>query len=156
MDVQPTQPMNDALWQQAIRETFDSFWYVKYFSCHILCSDLLIRHDSSIDYWVRWFTKTCGGARQAGGLTPGKTLREYLFTCSFCWYLNVRQGLQGRLSAPSQTHLLSNIRRLTWALQTHTLIKHRLLRLTEHIHLLIPSLRSAEISPEEEALRAKL
>lgn len=36
------------------------------------------------------------------------------------------------------------------------LITHRLLRLIEHIHLLIPSLRSAAISTEEEALRAKL
>jgi nuclear pore complex protein Nup54 len=72
------------------------------------------------------------------------------------WHLNVDQELQGRLSTLSQTHFLSNSLRLTRALQAHTLIKHRLLRLIEHIHLLIPSLRSAAISPEEEALRAKL
>ncbi|KAF8574049.1 hypothetical protein K439DRAFT_1373609 [Ramaria rubella] len=64
--------------------------------------------------------------------------------------------LQSRLSTLSQTHLLSNTLRASRALQAHTLITHRLLRLVEHIHLLIPSLRSMAISPEEEALRAKL
>lgn len=41
-------------------------------------------------------------------------------------------------------------------MQAHTVITHRLLRLVEHLHLLIPSLRSSSISPEEEALRARL
>lgn len=35
-------------------------------------------------------------------------------------------------------------------------MKHRLLRLIEHLHLLIPSLRSTAIRPGEEELRAKL
>ncbi|KAF8523736.1 nucleoporin complex subunit 54-domain-containing protein [Hysterangium stoloniferum] len=64
--------------------------------------------------------------------------------------------LQTRLAALSQTHILSNTLRTTQAMQTHMIITHRLLRLVEHLHLLIPSLRSAAISPEEEALRARL
>jgi nuclear pore complex protein Nup54 len=75
---------------------------------------------------------------------------------NLCSYLNCPKELQTRLSTLSQTHLLSNTLRTTRALQTHTLITHRLLRLIEHIHLLIPSLRSAAIGSEEEALRAKL
>lgn len=66
------------------------------------------------------------------------------------------QELQTRLTALGQTHVLSTTRNTTRVLQTHTLITHRLLRFVEHIHLLIPNLRSAAISPEEESLRANL
>ena len=57
-------------------------------------------------------------------------------------------------SALSQAHVVSNTLRTTRAMQTHMLIKHRLLRLVEHLYLLLPSLRPATISPEEEASRA--
>ncbi|KIJ40407.1 hypothetical protein M422DRAFT_60570 [Sphaerobolus stellatus SS14] len=64
--------------------------------------------------------------------------------------------LQSRLHTLSQTHVLQTTLRTARALQAHTVIIHRLLRLIEHLHLLIPSLRSSSISPEEEALRARL
>lgn len=64
--------------------------------------------------------------------------------------------MQGRIATLAQRHVLSTTRNTTRVLQAHTLINHRLLRLVEHVHLLIPNLRSAAISPEEESLRANL
>jgi len=38
----------------------------------------------------------------------------------------------------------------------HAQLAHRVLKLVQHLHLLIPALRSSAIRPEEEALRASL
>ena len=56
----------------------------------------------------------------------------------------------------TQKHQLSNVSRLarTGALQTQ--LTHRVLKVVQHLHLLIPTLRSSSIRPEEEALRAAL
>jgi len=64
--------------------------------------------------------------------------------------------LQSTLQKLQETHTLSSILRLQRIKSTQTLISHRLLRLCTHLHLLIPSIRSSSIKPEEEALRTTL
>lgn len=66
------------------------------------------------------------------------------------------QELRKRIGALAQRHELSNIPRLHRASAQQTQLTHRLLRLVQHLHLLIPTLRSSSIRPEEEALRAAL
>lgn len=64
--------------------------------------------------------------------------------------------MKARIEALSQRHAISNSSRLSRASTTQTQITHRLLKLIQHLHLLIPALRSSAIRPEEEALRVKL
>ena len=66
------------------------------------------------------------------------------------------QELKTRIEALTQKHQLSNISRLarTGALQTQ--LTHRVLKVVQHLHLLIPTVRSSSIRPEEEALRVAL
>ncbi|KAJ8700611.1 hypothetical protein PTI98_003624 [Pleurotus ostreatus] len=64
--------------------------------------------------------------------------------------------LKTGLSNLTQRHSLSNSSRLLRAASSQTQIMHRLLTLIQHLHLLIPSLRSSAIRPEEEELRGKL
>ena len=55
-----------------------------------------------------------------------------------------------------QRHQLSNASRLQRAAALHTQLTHRVLKLVQHLHLLIPALRSSALRPEEEALRTAL
>ncbi|KAI0922755.1 hypothetical protein AcV5_009647 [Taiwanofungus camphoratus] len=64
--------------------------------------------------------------------------------------------LQTRIVALSQRHQLSNASRLHRAAALQTQLTHRVLKVVQHLHLLIPALRSSAIRPEEEALRAAL
>lgn len=66
------------------------------------------------------------------------------------------QELKSRIEALSQRHDVSNASRLHRAAALQTQLQHRLLQLTQHLHLLIPALRSSAIRPEEEALRTAL
>ncbi|PCH36755.1 hypothetical protein WOLCODRAFT_140567 [Wolfiporia cocos MD-104 SS10] len=64
--------------------------------------------------------------------------------------------LQTRIANLAQRHQLSNATRFQRATTLQTQLTHRVLRLVQHLHLLIPALRSSAIRPEEEALRAAL
>lgn len=64
--------------------------------------------------------------------------------------------LKTRLEALSQRHAVTNVARLRRAQALQTQLTHRVLRLSQHLHLLVPALRSSSIRPEEEALRAAL
>ncbi|KAF9554978.1 hypothetical protein CPC08DRAFT_737499 [Agrocybe pediades] len=64
--------------------------------------------------------------------------------------------LQSRLSALRTQHAISNASRLLRAAATQTQVVQRLMRFIQHLHLLIPSMRSSALRPEEEALRGKL
>ncbi|KZT04934.1 uncharacterized protein LAESUDRAFT_682065 [Laetiporus sulphureus 93-53] len=64
--------------------------------------------------------------------------------------------IQTRIAALTQRHQLSNVSRLQRAAALQTQLTHRVLKVVQHLHLLIPSLRSSAIRPEEEALRAVL
>ena len=66
------------------------------------------------------------------------------------------QDLQTRISALVQRHQLSNASRLQRAAALQTQLTHRVLKLVQHLHLLIPALRSSALRPEEEALRTAL
>ena len=66
------------------------------------------------------------------------------------------QDLQTRIAALTQRHQLSNASRLQRASALQTQLTHRVLKLVQHLHLLIPALRSSALRPEEEALRAAL
>ena len=64
--------------------------------------------------------------------------------------------LQSQIEKLSEQHELSNASRLHRATSAQMQLTHRLLKLVQHLHLLIPALRSSSIRPEEEALRAAL
>ncbi|KIK96889.1 hypothetical protein PAXRUDRAFT_825485 [Paxillus rubicundulus Ve08.2h10] len=64
--------------------------------------------------------------------------------------------LKKRLQALTATHTDTTLSRTHRALSQHTQLSQRLLRLIQHLHLLIPAVRSSSIRPEEEALRVAL
>ncbi|KAI0767643.1 nucleoporin complex subunit 54-domain-containing protein [Fomes fomentarius] len=66
------------------------------------------------------------------------------------------KDLQSRIAALTQRHQLSNASRLQRAAALQTQLTHRVLKLVQHLHLLIPALRSSALRPEEEALRTAL
>ncbi|KAG6899597.1 hypothetical protein C0993_008829 [Termitomyces sp. T159_Od127] len=61
-----------------------------------------------------------------------------------------------RLDVLSERHALSNVSRLKRAAAQQTQVAQRLLAFAQHLHLLIPAIRSSAIRPEEEQLRGKL
>ncbi|KAF5325161.1 hypothetical protein D9619_009937 [Psilocybe cf. subviscida] len=71
-------------------------------------------------------------------------------------HTNVLTDLSSRLTTLRTTHAASNTARLARALTTQTQLAQRLMRLIVHLHLLIPSVRSSALRPEEEALRGWL
>jgi nuclear pore complex protein Nup54 len=79
-------------------------------------------------------------------------VQYYLRNADLCY----SQELRKRIGNLAQRHELSNIPRLHRASAQQIQLTHRLLRLVQHLHLLIPTLRSSSIRPEEEALRAGL
>ena len=68
----------------------------------------------------------------------------------------VTQEFKRRLQALTATHTDTTLSRLHRALTQHTQLSQRLLGLVQHLHLLIPAVRSSSIRPEEEALRVAL
>jgi nuclear pore complex protein Nup54 len=64
--------------------------------------------------------------------------------------------LQKRLQALTATHTDTTVSRVHRALSQYTQFFQRQLKLIQHLHLLIPAVRSSSIRPEEEALRAAL
>ncbi len=64
--------------------------------------------------------------------------------------------IRARIDKLSERHVLANAPRLQKLGSAQVQLSHRLLRLVQHLHLLIPALRSSSIRPEEEALRAAL
>ncbi|KAG6918308.1 hypothetical protein DXG01_015400 [Tephrocybe rancida] len=61
-----------------------------------------------------------------------------------------------RLDALSERHALSNFSRLQRAATQQIQVTQRLLTFVQHLHLLIPAVRSSAIRPEEEQLRGQL
>ncbi|KAG6848910.1 hypothetical protein H0H93_012906 [Arthromyces matolae] len=61
-----------------------------------------------------------------------------------------------RLDVLSERHALSNVSRLKRATAQQVQLTQRLLAFTQHLHLLIPAIRSSAIRPEEEQLRGRL
>ncbi|PVG01642.1 hypothetical protein CPB86DRAFT_82304 [Serendipita vermifera] len=64
--------------------------------------------------------------------------------------------IRTKLTALSQRHVLSTSLRSQKLSNNHTLLFQRAVRLSQHLHLLIPLVRSSAIRPEEEMLRARL
>ncbi|KIK55505.1 hypothetical protein GYMLUDRAFT_76459 [Collybiopsis luxurians FD-317 M1] len=64
--------------------------------------------------------------------------------------------LQKKLQTLSTNHLTLTVPRLQRYSALQTQLMHRLLRLVQHLHLLIPSVRSSAINENEDALRASL
>jgi nuclear pore complex protein Nup54 len=64
--------------------------------------------------------------------------------------------IRARIEKLSERHVLANAPRLQKLGSAQVQLSHRLLRLVQHLHLLIPALRSSSIRPEEETLRAAL
>ncbi|KAG5351850.1 hypothetical protein C0989_004740 [Termitomyces sp. Mn162] len=61
-----------------------------------------------------------------------------------------------RLDVLLERHALSNVSRLKRAAAQQTQVAQRLLGFAQHLHLLIPAIRSSAIRPEEEQLRGRL
>ncbi|KAK2460863.1 hypothetical protein APHAL10511_007333 [Amanita phalloides] len=66
------------------------------------------------------------------------------------------KDFKARMDALNEQHTLSNLPRLQRVAAQQTQIQQRLMRFIQHLHLLIPALRSSSIRPEEEQLRGKL
>ncbi|KAG5644492.1 hypothetical protein DXG03_008319 [Asterophora parasitica] len=66
------------------------------------------------------------------------------------------KDLTTRLDALAERHSLSNTARLQRAASHQTQLTQRLLAFVQHLHLLIPAIRSSSIRPEEEQLRGQL
>ena len=64
--------------------------------------------------------------------------------------------LSSRLKSLLTEHSISNASRLQRAHNAQTQLIQRLMRLVQHLHLLIPAVRSSSIRVEEEELRGKL
>jgi nuclear pore complex protein Nup54 len=64
--------------------------------------------------------------------------------------------LKATLDALAEKHAVSNASRLQRAAAQQTQLTQRLLAFIQHLHLLIPAIRSSSIRPEEEQLRGKL
>jgi nuclear pore complex protein Nup54 len=67
-----------------------------------------------------------------------------------------KQELKARIETLSQRHEVNNTARLRRAAALQMQLTHRVLKVVQHLHLLIPALRSSSIRPEEEALRSAL
>lgn len=61
--------------------------------------------------------------------------------------------IKTRIESLTTQHTLSNSPRLLRAVVAQTQLSQRLLKFVQHLHLLIPSIRSSSIRPEEEQLR---
>ena len=66
------------------------------------------------------------------------------------------QEIRNRLTVLSQRHVLSTSLRTQKLTHAHALLAQRVIALLQHLHLLIPTVRSSAIRPEEEALRTQL
>lgn len=64
--------------------------------------------------------------------------------------------LKTRIAALSSAHSTTNAPRLQRAVAVQTQLQQRLVRLVQHLHLLIPYIRSSSIRPEEDVLRTEL
>ncbi|KLO18943.1 hypothetical protein SCHPADRAFT_95068 [Schizopora paradoxa] len=64
--------------------------------------------------------------------------------------------LKTRITTLSESHSNFNSPRLKRAMALQVQLNQRLVRLVQHLHLLIPSIRSSSIRPEEEALQSIL
>lgn len=71
-------------------------------------------------------------------------------------HLQKLNDLQARLTALRNQHSVSNTSRLLRAAAQQTQLTQRLLHLVQHLHLLIPAVRSSALKSEEEALRGSL
>lgn len=66
------------------------------------------------------------------------------------------QEIRTKLATLSQCHVLSTSLRSQKLSNNHILLLQRVVRLSQHLHLLIPLVRSSALRPEEEQLRARL
>jgi len=66
------------------------------------------------------------------------------------------QEIQERLKTLKNNHATSTLIKLSRYSSTQTQLMARLLALIQHLHLLIPAIRSSSIRPEEEELRTRL
>ncbi|KAG6864613.1 hypothetical protein C0991_008261 [Blastosporella zonata] len=64
--------------------------------------------------------------------------------------------MKKRIDALAERHALSNVSRLQRAAAQQIQVAQRLLAFAQHLHLLIPAVRSSAIRPEEERLRGQL
>lgn len=97
-----------------------------------------------------------GQMKQATEQQKALMVCGHLLRCRKLPYSSVFQELKKRLESLSARHNDSNASRLQRAKSIQSQTQHRLLCLIQHMHLMLPTVRSTAIRPEEEALRLAL
>jgi len=142
----PANATDESLWQKAVRENPDPTWYVT-------------RRHLINRAWVL----TLGWKPKQTSLVPVLATsfddlqkRVEAQTQQATAHQEKLKEIRARIERLSERHVLANAPRLQKLGSAQIQLSHRLLRLVQHLHLLIPALRSSSIRPEEEALRAAL
>jgi nuclear pore complex protein Nup54 len=139
----PANATDESLWQKAVRENPDPTWYVTaLMSCAWCLRRVLETHKSLVPVLATSFDDL--QKRIEAQMQQASAHQEKL------------KEIRARIEKLSERHVLANAPRLQKLGSAQVQLSHRLLRLVQHLHLLIPALRSSSIRPEEEALRAAL
>lgn len=137
----PPNATNDVLWEKAVRENPDPTW------CEFYSSSLASLLIPSTSYSLVPVI--------AIGFDDLRERANAQSTQSSS-HLQKLTDLSTRLKSLLTEHSVSNASRLQRAHNTQTQLTQRLMRLVQHLHLLIPAVRSSSIRVEEEELRGRL
>jgi nuclear pore complex protein Nup54 len=139
----PANATDESLWQKAVRENPDPTWYVTALNSVVPGAYVVLEtHESLVPVLATSFDDL---QRRIEAQTQQATAHQEKL-----------KEIRARIEKLSERHVLTNAPRLQKLGNAQVQLTHRLLRLVQHLHLLIPALRSSSIRPEEEALRAAL
>ena len=137
----PSNATNDALWEKAVRENPDPTW-----------CDLSGLYFSSLLIFFHYYSLVPVIAVGFDDLRERANAQSTQSSSQ----LQKLTDLSNRLKSFLTEHSISNSSRLQRAHNSQTQLIQRLMRLVQHLHLLIPAVRSSSIRVEEEELRSKL
>lgn len=139
----PLNATNDALWEKAVRENPDPTWCdLSRFYIFLVFIYLFIFYYSLVPVVAIGFDDLRERANAQSTQSSS--------------HLQKLTDLSNRLKSLQTEHSISNASRLQRAHNSQTQLIQRLMRLVQHLHLLIPAVRSSSIRVEEEELRSKL
>lgn len=138
----PPNATNDALWDKAVGENPDPTWCEFYsLSVFLVIVDLFYFLPSLVPVIAIGFDDLRERANAQSTQSSS--------------HLQKLTDLSSRLKSLLTEHSVSNASRLQRAHNAQTQLTQRLMRLVQHLHLLIPAVRSSSIRVEEEELRGK-
>ncbi|KAH8102050.1 hypothetical protein BXZ70DRAFT_49810 [Cristinia sonorae] len=136
----PANAVNDALWQKAVQENPDPSCFVPVIASGF--DDLQQRVEAQ--------TKQAAAHQESLKVCSGMVILFHITDHV------IIQELKSRIQALTQKHDMANSARLMRAAALQTQLTQRVMRMVQHLHLLIPALRSSSIRAEEEALQSTL